>query len=84
MGRMGKNYQNRIALVVQDGLNSYLSSDKNPEENEFRKWLENKKLYYQNRIVNAVVKKKPANNTLALAYTTIEVYKIMEEQYGKK
>jgi hypothetical protein len=80
MGR-GSTYKNVISVLALDALNNYINSENNPEENDFRRWLKPKKLYYLNRITASVLKKKPMEKTQAIGYIAIEIYKIMEKDY---
>lgn len=81
MPKIASSYKNKVSVIVLDSLNNYINSENNPEENEFRRWLKPKKLYYLSRIVNEVVKKKCITNIQVQTYAAIEVYKIMERDY---
>lgn len=81
MPKIGNTYKNIISVMVLDALNTYINSENNPEENDFRRWLKGKKLYYLNRITNEVIKRKPIEKVQAMGYVAIEVYKIMERDY---
>jgi len=81
MPKIGNTYKNIISVMVLDALNNYISSENNPEENDFRRWLKGKKLYYLNRITNEVIKRKPIEKVQAMGYVAIEVYKIKERDY---
>jgi hypothetical protein len=77
----GNTYKNTLSVITLDALNNYINSENNPEENEFRRWLKPKKLYYLNRITATVLEKKPIERTQAVGYIAVEIYKIMETDY---
>ncbi len=81
MPKIGNTYKNIVSVMVLDALNNYINSENNPEENDFRRWLKGKKLYYLNRITNEVIKRKPIEKVQAMGYVAIEVYKIKERDY---
>jgi hypothetical protein len=78
---IGNTYKNVISVITLDALNNYINSEKNPEENEFRKWLKPKKFYYLNRITARLLEQKPIEKTQAVGYIAVEIYKIMERDY---
>ncbi len=81
MGNIGNRYKNTISLIVEDTINNYIISDRNPEEKGFREWLSTRKMYYNNRITNEVIKRKPIEKAQAVGYIAVEIYKIMERDY---
>jgi hypothetical protein len=84
MPKIGNRYKNVISLIVEDTINNYIMSDRNPEEKGFREWLAIRKTYYNNRITNEVVSRKPIEKAQAVGYVAIEIYKIMERDYDNK
>lgn len=83
MKRMSRanTYKNTLSVITLDALNNYINSEKNPEENEFRRWLKPKKFYYLNRITAKLLEQKPIETTQAVGYIAVEIYKIMERDY---
>jgi hypothetical protein len=86
MGKLGDIYKNKISIIVAEAMQTYINSEHlNPDENSFRRWLNTKKGYYQNRITNEIIAKyKPVNKAQAVGYIGIEIYKIMERDYESR
>lgn len=86
MPKLSEIYKNKIHLIVVDTINNYVNSTHiNPDENQFRGWLNNKKLYYSNRITNKLVSKwKPKDVTQAKGYIAMEIDEIKGRDYESK
>lgn len=84
MPKIAELYKEKIALIVTDTIKNYVASDRNPEDKLFKEWLEQKAIYYANRITNTIVSMKPSEKAQAVGYIAIEIYKIKERDYDTR
>lgn len=86
MPKLNEIYKNKIHLIVVDTINNYVNATHiNPDENQFRRWLDSKQVYYTNRITNRLVSKwKPNDKAQAVGYVAMEIDEIRERDYECK
>jgi hypothetical protein len=84
MPKIAEVYKNKISLIVIDTIKNYVASDRDPEDKLFKEWLDQKAIYYANRITNTVVSMKPSEKAQAVGYIAIEIYKIKERDYDTR
>jgi hypothetical protein len=84
MPKIAEVYKNKISLLVVDTIKNYVASDRNPEDKLFKEWLDQKAIYYANRITNKIVSMKPNEKAQAVGYIAIEILRIKERDYDTR
>lgn len=75
-----KRYREEVSTIVQNGFTNFIANG-NPDELEFRLWLGARKHYYQFRLENIIVARKPTTGVEILTMLQEEVDKIKETTF---